>query len=69
MLAVAIGAIIFAGWHFTLAACSATPSHTAQTCIERYQGCGLTAPDMTTYVKCRDAVDVGCLPQKDAGAP
>ncbi len=47
--------------------CSATPSPQAQTCIERYQACGLTAPTMADYVKCRDAVDAQCLPQKDGG--
>lgn len=47
-----------------VAACGAAPSPAAQSCIGRYQACGLTSKDMPSYIACRDAVDKDCLPAK-----
>lgn len=47
---------------------AATPSPTAQSCIARYQACGLGTPDMQSYIACRDDVDKECIPSKAAPA-
>ena len=47
---------------------AATPSPTAQSCIARYQACGLGTPDMPSFIACRDEVDKDCIPSKTAPA-